>query len=612
MKRGWFSALILVAVLVLPSNLFGMYSRVLQRFSDDITTQRRDITKITPELIQTYLGYIIRVRKEQTNPALFAPLEAALKQELTRREAPEKPPPPPERPALAAILDQEYAFFSDDRTTFFAQKKQPELINLLKTIEQYRLAPQEATAYDDLFKAIRTNLGIDALEQELGRVTVHFLNTKMLGELTGYIEKIDDYREATSNQIAFQDIYGYALERIVALQEPQEPAAPAVAGVLLAQANTKELWHGQRGNVVQVTVYNQMSAGGGGGASCGYQSLKNSILIMRAILNKRENGDIALVNDKQFIARYIGQPASPGIWRNLIINANYKKAVQWYIQNLLNERLLMSEDEIQGIPLPGDWPAYTLQEQASIFGKISGFYQTVISGMLSLDLAARFMERLATQASYSMRVDQRQIVDFVAGAHYPMDRDIGSARPLHLDIEAWAKNPENAQQYLKLQNLPLQIDINKQQRLRAYNENAARRGLRTLDVQAEWIKEDDIIKLVDLQKKEGLLQDMVGVGYTVIENVPMMRAPGQQAFSAYDDVREIAKEIKRNENYLHGFSLGLMGHYGGGQSHWISLVVNKVGGTLQFIVADSIPTNRYNIDLRHNNVIRILIEELTQ
>ena len=207
---------------------------------------------------------------------------------------------------------------------------------------------------------------------------------------------------------------------------------------------------------------------------------------MRTILKKES---IELINDYQFIARYIGQPTYPGVWRKMIIEKNYTEAGEWY-------------------------------------------------------------------------------------------------------FDKYSKSAKDDQQALK-----------------NYNEYTQIRGYQPLDVKGEWLKEDDIRQLIKFEKEKGQLKDL-GIEYTVMENIKMMRNVKLREFSEYRTVHEIAQKIKANNNYLHGFSVGLMGHYGGGQAHWISLVVNKVNGKVQFIVADSLNAHRY--DIAQNPVLRILIEELSR
>ncbi len=485
---------ILSIMLSFSMPISAMYFQVLQRFSDDITTKRRDIKKISDQLIQTYSKYIGTVRKQKKNPELFGDLEIILATELSRREQPKPPLKSPPLPTLtvtvlAKILDGEYSKLLSSEKIFFTGKRQSELTSLLKTIEEYRVKTKEAQIYDELFNAIQKNLGVEKLEEKLKDLTIPFLNAKNVNELESYIQKIDNYRDLTGNLQNFHNIYDYALQRIVILRQPKEPPKPPEMGGWLTQNNTGGLFLGQKDNVLQVRVYSQGKKDGGGPASCGYHSLKNSILIMRTILKKES---IELINDYQFIARYIGQPTYPGVWRKMIIEKNYTEAGEWY-------------------------------------------------------------------------------------------------------FDKYSKSAKDDQQALK-----------------NYNEYTQIRGYQPLDVKGEWLKEDDIRQLIKFEKEKGQLKDL-GIEYTVMENIKMMRNVKLREFSEYRTVHEIAQKIKANNNYLHGFSVGLMGHHlvgRHGQKHWISLVVNKVDGKVQFIVADSLNANRY--DLTQNLVVRILIKELSR
>ena len=404
----------------------AMYSRILKRLSDDITTKRRDIKKISDQLVQTYSKYIGIVGDQQQQPKLFKNLKIILATEVSRREQPKpplKPPPTLTVTYLRDIIGQEHAKFFDNKEKFFTGKRKSELTNLLKTIEEYRIKSKETKSYVDLFNAIQKNLGVEELEEKLNDLTIPFLNAKNVDELENYIQKIDNYRDLTGNLQNFHNIYDYALQRSVILRQPKEPPKRPEMGRWLTQNNTGGLFLGQKDNVLQVGVYSQ-GPGKGGSASCGYHSLKNSILIMHAILQK---GNIEWVNERRAIAEYIGQPEKPGTWRRMIIKKNYRNAKEWY------------------------------------YDKYSKF----------------------------------------------------------------AKNDQQA--------------------LDKYNKYTHVRGYQPLDVKGEWLKEDDIRQLIKFEKEKGLLKDL-GIEYTVMENITMIRDVKLREFSEYRIVHEIAQKIKTNNN----------------------------------------------------------------
>ncbi len=409
------------------------------------------------------------------------------KEEKPKPTTPERPPPGLEG-SLRDILDIEFFKYMASKEDYFKQIQQKDLVNTFQTIEQYRILTKDKTAYGDFYKDIRSGLGVNKLEDELSKIKDYYIigmeDQKLLAGIRG---NIDEYRYLTDNLLAYDGIYQTTLKRIDELQHPKRPKKKKkekIEGNLLQ-------FPGQEGNVQQVTVYRQGGPGGGGAASCGYHSLKNSIFIIRSILGNTEE-ELGQVGNPEIIKKYIGQG---GIWRTIIIEKNHKKA----------ER----------------------------FARTSG-------------------EKLRQEEIY------RLVVDAIDGGQF----------------------------------------------LQAYNLYTRIRGGEPLDVGGEWLKEDDIDLLAKYEKTEGLLKDFPGIEYTVIENIPMMQTE-LRGFSSYGTVAEIAQKLRDNDNYIHGFSLGLMGHYGGGASHWISLVVNKVEGDIQFIFADSLGGDRIN-----HGIVRIMIEEL--
>ncbi len=96
---------ILSIMLSFSAPISAMYFRILQRFAQDITTKRRDIKKISDQLIQTYSKYIGIVRKQKKTPELFGDLEIRLIIEVSRRKKP-KPPLQPKPELFLVPKDQ--------------------------------------------------------------------------------------------------------------------------------------------------------------------------------------------------------------------------------------------------------------------------------------------------------------------------------------------------------------------------------------------------------------------------------------------------------------------------------------------------------------------------
>ena len=400
--------------------------------------------------------------------------------------------------SLRNIINLEFFRYFDNKEDYFKQIDKKKWSNTFQTIEQYRILTKDKEAYDDLYQDIRSNLGIDTLKNLLDKVKDYYIiGMKNRQVLANIQRKIETYRDFTGNLLAYDDIYDSILKRIIGLQlEEKKP-----------EKITKEEWEKEEReqglqvdysyinrnlNVYQIEVYPQ-GVNGGGGASCGYHSLKNSIFIIRSILGNPQ--EIKNVMDKNIIGQYIG-PNS--IWRNIIMKKNLERAKRF---------------------------ANTNREKIKQGG---------------------------------------------------MDNRVANA-------------------------------IKQKQFLKDYKTYARIHRFQPLRLRGEWLKEDDIDLLAKHEKRDGLLKDFLGIEYTVIENIPMMQNFQLRDFSAYGTVAEIAQELQNSQNYIHGFSLGLMGHYGGGAAHWISLVVNKVDGVVQFIVADSIGTNRTN-----DKIVNIMIQELSK
>ena len=502
-KKIFFFVVVLGVMLNFSMPIFSMYDAILTRFENDIKN-KLDIKKISYELLEIYDGYINIARKQSKNQSAFENLETNIMLEKIRRSQEEMPEkhkePEPEIPesllktqleleaSLRDIIDVEFLKYFESKLNYIQKTDAKDLVNTFQTIEQYRILANDKEAYPDLYKDIRLKLGVDELEEKLHKVKDYYIiGMKNRQVLANIQREIETYRDFTGNLLAYDDIYDSILKRIIELQREEKKP----------EKLKKEEWEeGKRdllqpnGQKVNIQVYSQFAKDGGGGASCGYHSLKNSIFIIRSILGNPK--EIQNVMSKDIIGKYIGPK---GKWRNIIMEKNYENAKK--------------------------------------------FADTI--------------------------------------------------------------KPE------QIKWLPAVIKtIQNKEYLEAYNAYARIHRYQPLSLSGEWLKEDDIVLLAKYEQREGLLKDFPGIEYTVIENIPMMQT-NERGFSAYGTVAEIAQKLQDNNNYIHGFSLGLMGHYSGGAAHWISLVVNKVNGRVQFIVADSIGANRTN-----DRIVQIMIQELSK
>ena len=111
--------------------------------------------------------------------------------------------------------------------------------------------------------------------------------------------------------------------------------------------------------ISQIRVYGQNSVNGGGGLSCGYHALKNSILLLRALQNEPERkNDIDQLNEQDLVVRLFNRTAPYGYWRQIVVARRLKVKAANKLAQILKKTLIgIAEQNMRIIfnPLPDDF-----------------------------------------------------------------------------------------------------------------------------------------------------------------------------------------------------------------------------------------------------------------
>lgn len=365
--------------------------------------------------------------------------------------------------------------------------------------------------------------------------------------------------------------------------------------------------------ITQVPVLNQFqSAEHGGGASCGYQALKNAIYMSRFLCgmgSQEELTDLKIVQDLFNKQKPIGR------WRSLILEIAYKSSIKWMIDSVLYPLLATERTIVERIPLPYAVENLDKKLQDRFKEKIRGFYQRVLADQSSPKLVDRVIATLTGKpidASVPLRIRRSLLITAIKETNLTMQSDIVGLEDF--DFESYAKSDIALSYYVPELRYGQSIyppngflvSLSKEGALSAYNRKFP---ASTFDPKGDWINQGAIDKLLNLERQAGGLlsglQDHFD-GITIIDNVMLLN--NNQEFAA-GEVAEIAKRMSKAQDFVHAFVVGLMNGNPdsvSGESHWITLAVQKKAGKIEYFVADSgSNANRVN-----DSIIRTLIKHI--
>ncbi|MGE0009315.1 MAG: hypothetical protein AB7F19_02125 [Candidatus Babeliales bacterium] len=381
--------------------------------------------------------------------------------------------------------------------------------------------------------------------------------------------------------------------------------------------------------IVQLPVLNQFAGPEyGGGASCGYQALKNAIFIPRIIFGKAALADLTSLS----LAQELFSKQNPlGRWRVLVLQSMYRRVIKWVVDERLLQLLYDPRDKENLPSLPRAAQQLNQGLQDRFREKMRGFYQSVLTNKFSPDLMQKIMTEIQANTMqapsdfpehdrfYKKPVTKRELIDAIKNSKQTISGDIEGLE--HFNFNEYVRSDEAIAQYLPrlkdtiefgthvpVDNKPVKYKgIAQISAALSYNISNV---MNQVDYYGDWIKENQIQQIIDVEQKAGGLLYAMPVtfdGITIIENVPLLDDP--RGFGENEKIREIADRYARADTFVHGFVVGLMAGIPGypqGEEHWISLVLNKQQGKTQYIITDS----GGNADRLNNPIIATLIKHL--
>lgn len=362
------------------------------------------------------------------------------------------------------------------------------------------------------------------------------------------------------------------------ISQPEISRAPAAShtiqlGTAIVQGQQIQLNSDDQPVLVQqVPVLNQFGRNAGGGASCGYQALKNACAISSMVLGDRtQNWHEWLVSPEQ--ATHLFGPARasslPGAWREIVMRERDKRALQYYIRTLIPVHELDKKQAGQ----------FNVESIRSLFIRLSGNYiDTIVNRICE---APDSMVDISLQSFIEWIQAHTQDIEITESARYGASVSVD-------DIQQFIRNPEIIRGHIGLDQaaiIPCSQSMLADAR-KAYNDDSRDGRFSAMTYDGEWLHQGEI---------QNFLIGRVKQEYAQLRDVPMVVIDSTRpnVLSGYEEVNAIRSAIQERKplpQQLYAFIVGNMRHsgVGGSQGHWTTLVLDaQRHNQRRYLVADS-------------------------
>lgn len=326
----------------------------------------------------------------------------------------------------------------------------------------------------------------------------------------------------------------------------------------------------------QLPVYSQINDDGGGGASCGYQTLLRSMQIVAAKINNESNELLKkTLMDQSTIAWYFGSSESK--WRREII----KKRKNDEIKKLLHKKLLL------GLKSDGAVRDY----DKKTISKIKELYRSSL-GLIEDTILTKIND--STQLEFPYEFTDKEIKKFIKksvpepeGEYAYLGEKIKTDQMIHdfFDFDVMRNELLAKDSILQLQ--PIIEDIKNKEEL------------------GEWLNDGEMEFLWKKNKHEIIPMTAI-CEFKAISNFNFIGQEGFDEVTSYI-AENIRPKLLSKEPFFQIFAIGTMTQYtdtSGSQGHWYPLVMqHKTDGTRSYFVTDSLG----NGDRTHDERVLALI-----
>jgi len=389
----------------------------------------------------------------------------------------------------------------------------------------------------------------------------------------------------------------------------------------------------------QIYVANQFSAQGGGTASCGYQSFKNALYLIKALQDSESTENLeTTLNDFNLINNLFGpiNKNSVGCWRTIIMQKRALAVFKNYLYHNLGLKELNAIEENTYIQFPTQ-ECFPIKKN-----KIRNAYATLLNNYTQ-DAAKSLIEGLTTQLIIHPDLFIEYIQDHLNTSTIKNIDDFITRESsevnntLHDNVTCddydelpgllynYLSDIKTIEKYIDIKSItPFELSLdNTEQVFDFYNKNNSNPS----QLDGDWLQEEEIYTLKKLEnenniqfihdKRQGLLHNL-DYELTIIEDVNDLT--GSHGDSVNQEVfQEIILKSQKGinkaktaladnakEKYIHAFIIGTATRYQSTHGHWFVLALYKHDNMHEYIVMDSASNANRLYDERVKKIISLL------
>lgn len=423
-------------------------------------------------------------------------------------------------------------------------------------------------------------------------------------------------------------------------------------------------------SIIQLPVATQFKTGGGGRASCAYQSIKNGITLLLALFceTKFQPTLINNLTSEPLIKLLFGHLTSP--WRSLVVVHRKKYIIKNFIQNILyyllvegNKKTIVKTKEVQGIDgrmrparpenkeffravnffSSGQWIVFEpLSTESQLNDAIRLAYMSLVDAVAddiikNISISADQIAPCEITGDLVMRTFLKIMKDDLIEKnilYFRQARDIATKfnhEPYILPYEDLLNENLIETYFPKIKLLHFivnQTALEEKLTGSSFNEDVFNSYIASGQISyarqfgnpGEWAERDELISVISYEETKGLLSVLKSIKapYTIFnvgdgadEHDGSASFKGTLVFKDLEGVIHYEESFDKIRIALaepdSSFAVFVLFHLPG---HWVTLVVNKLGLRKQYIVTDSAGSNR--VDAKEIRELIALLEGLQE
>lgn len=309
-------------------------------------------------------------------------------------------------------------------------------------------------------------------------------------------------------------------------------------------------------------------------------------VFLRAIYSQNNDDQYNLSIDKLLdapLSKKLFGLEPHGEWRKKVIDCmRIPQLLRWYFdQHISYQKFLINEDGIGDLKVG----------HGIRFARIHSIYQKIIGDLTNIKNQEHIDEFLAMQddAKFNLVHTSDEVINAIKNTHF----NYGAEDDEETDINEYLKEDKVINLFIKDDNAEYSCEVKKndefiQSLLKEHKKFIKRfqkeKGYapEPIGLDGESLTDQELANLIKIERQNnGLLHQFKDIPFDIIQDDRELE--GDNGL-----IVRINKGLK-NENYCHVVYLH-------GDAHWLALVISKVGGTVDCVIADSLNKPRFPVD----------------